>query len=169
MTKKKQKKIDYKTWILVGLSVIGLVLIIAVILSFTQNEKIESSYFHDDEGKIVLTMEREMAALDDSKYEPWITHVVYYHDGSKVTNVRAFYEYSTEEEAKEAFLNLSLGDFADSKKINGRFVIFQVKDTQYKDLTLSELKNNVENLKEIEALILDYEDGYIKQFGKLNL
>ncbi len=163
----KTGTIDHKTWIMVGFAIIALVFVIIAIVKFTKNEKYDSAYFHDDEGKIVLTMDKEAAALDDSKYEPNITHIVYYYRDGVVDNVKAFYEYATEKEAEKAYPNLGLGDFADSKYRSGRFVIFQVKKSNYENLTVESLKADIENLKGINALILDYEDGYINRYATL--
>ena len=153
----RKKGIDLKTWILVGLAAVAFVIVSVAIIVLNQVEKFDSSYFHDGDGKIVLTMNKYYAELDSSEYESDITHVVYYHDGNKVTNARAFYEYKDEAEAKEAFDNLSLGEFAEGKKLSGRFVVFSVKKQQYEDLTVEELKHNIELLKQIHALILDYD------------
>ncbi len=157
VTGRTKKGIDLKTWILVGLAAIAFVIVSVAIVMLNQVERFDSSYFHDGDGKIVLTMDKYYAELDSSEYEPDITHVVYYHDNNKVTNVRAFYEYKDEAEAKEAFDNLSLGEFAEGKKLSGRFVAFAVKKQQYENMTVEELKHNIELLKQIHALILDYD------------
>lgn len=157
MSEKQKKPFDYKTTIWVGLLLVALIVVVMMILKFNQNEKIDSSYFHDDDKKIVLTMDRDNATLDDSEFEPEITHVVYYYEGDKIVSARAFYEYDTEAEAEEANKNLELGEFADSKKINGRFVVFDINNSQYQNLTVTELRKNIELLKQIDALILDYD------------
>lgn len=168
-TKRRARKMDFKTWIMMGVSAVALALVIVAILNFARNEKFDSSYFHNDEKKIVLTMDKEIAALDNSIYEPYITHVVYYRDGDRITGVRAFYEYISDEEARKAYPNLSLGDFANNKKISGRFVVFQVKEAQYKDVTVETLEENIKLLNEIDALILDYNEETIKDYGELIL
>ena len=159
---KKKKPFDYKTTIWVGLALVALIIVIMMILKFNQNETIDSSYFHDADGKIVLSMDKEMSALDDSEWEADVTHVVYYYDGNKIIAARAFYEYATEAEAEEANKHLSLGEFADGKKINGRFIVFDINKSQYEDMTVEDLKESRELLKEIDALILDYDEGYVK-------
>ena len=164
---KNSKKIDLKTWIWVGLFVVALALVIVLIVNFSQNEEYDSSYFHDAEGRIVLTMDQDTAALDDSIYEPNITHIVYYYEGDNIVSVKAFYEYATETEAKTAYEHLGFSDFADSKKLSGRFVVFQVKRAMFDNLTVESLKSDIETMKEINALILDYGDGYINNFAEL--
>ena len=170
MSKKKaeKKQIDYKTWILVGFATVALVIVIGLILNFTQNEKFDSGYFHDTNGKIVLTMTKDKSALENSIYESNITHVVYYYDGNKnIVNARAFYEYKDEEEAKAAYPHLGLGEFADSKKMSGKFVVFQVKKELYTDLTVDKVEESRGLLKEIEALVLDYDDQTINKYPAL--
>lgn len=161
-TEKVVKPFDYKTTIWVGLALVALILVVMAILKFNQNEKIDSSYFHDDDGKIVLTMDKEMSALDDSEWESDVTHVVYYYDGNKIIAARAFYEYATEAEAEEAYKHLDLGTYSSNKKISGRFVIFDVNKAQYENMTVEDLKESRELLKEINALILDYDENYVK-------
>ena len=121
---RKAKPFDYKTTIWIGLFLVAFVIVVMAILKFNQNESFDSSYFHDADGKIVLSMSREMSALDDSEWESDVTHVVYYYEGDKIITARAFYEYATEAEAEEAYKHLNLGEFADSKKINGKFETF---------------------------------------------
>lgn len=165
-TKRKKrvakKPFDYKTTIWVGLALVGLIIVVMLILQFNQNEKIDSSYFHDDDKKIVLSMDKEMSALDNSRWESDVTHMVYYHDGNKITSARAFYEYATEAEAEEAYKHLELGAYSTSKKINGRFVVFDVNKSQYENMTVEDLEASRDLLKEINALILDYDENYVK-------
>lgn len=165
--RKRVKEIDHKTWIWVCLSIIALVFVIIAIVNFSQNESYDSSYFHDGDGRIVLTMDRDSASLDDSIYEPNITHIVYYYEGDNITGVKAFYEYATEAEAKTAYAHLGLGSFADSKRLSGRFIVFNVKRAMYENVTVEFLKNDRELLKDIDALILDYDEGYINNYAEL--
>ena len=160
--KSAAKPFDYKTTIWVGLALVALIIVIMMILKFNQNEKIDSSYFHDEEGKMVLSMDKEISALDDSEWEADVTHVVYYYEGDKIIAARAFYEYATEAEAEEAYKHLDLGNYANGKKINGRFIVFDVNKAQYENMTVEDLKVSRELLKEIDALILDYGEGYVK-------
>lgn len=151
------KPFDYKTWIWVLLAVAALILVIIAIVNFSQNEKFDSSYFHDADGKIVLTMTGETSALDNSEYESDIVHVVYFYDGEKITRGRIFYEYETDAEAEEAYKHLDLSEYATNGKISGRFVVFDINNSLYKDVTVTQLKEDVESLKQADALILDYD------------
>lgn len=161
----EKKKIDIKTWVLVGCAVVALVIVIAVILAFNQSEKIDSSYFKDSDGKIVVTLDKEMAALDDSIYEGDVVHTVYYYDGDKITNARLFYEYYSEDDAKKAYEKLEPNAYLEDKKLNGKFIMFKVNKVLYEDTTVTELKETIEQLEEIDALILDYDENYVETHG----
>ena len=84
-------------------------------------------------------------------------NVVYYYKDDEITSARAFYEYENEADAEEAFKHLNSDSFADSKKINGKFIVFDIKKSRYEDTTVSELRKEIELLKQINALILDYD------------
>lgn len=165
-TTKVVKPFDYKTTIWVGLALVGLIIVIMMILKFNQNEKIDSSYFHDSDGKMVLSMDKEISALDDSEWEADVTHMVYYYEGNKIVAARAFYEYATDAEAEEAYKHLDLGAYSTNKKISGRFIVFDVNKAQYENLTVDDLKESRELLKEIDALILDYDENYVRPHAK---
>ena len=165
MSKKKDfKGIDKKTWILMALATVAFVIVVVVIVIVSRPEKIDSGYFHDDENKIVLTMSGDMSALDDSPYESGVVHVVYYYNGDKIASARVFYEYPDEEMAKIAFSKLEPGEYANNKKLNGKYVIFDLNKTQYEDLTVEELRQNIELLKLINALILDYDENTVNEY-----
>lgn len=162
--KKDLARIDKKTWILMALATVAFIIVVIIIVIMNRPEKIDSSYFHDDNSKIVITMSGDMSALDDSPYESGVVHVVYYYNGDKIINARAFYEYPDEEMAKIAMEKLQVGEYATNKKMSGKFVIFDLNKTQYEDLTVSELKENIELLKAINALILDYDENTVNDY-----
>lgn len=165
MSKKEiRKKFDRKTLIWTIVAAIAFILVVVMIVVMNLPEKFDSSYFHDDNNKIVLTMDKETSALDDSPWESGIVHMVYYHDGKNITNVKAFYEYPNEEMAKIAFSKLEPGEYANNKKLSGRFVIFQIDKSQYEEMTVESLKENIELLKEIDALILDYDENTLSNY-----
>ena len=171
MSKKKDagekpavRKADRKTLIGVIAAVVALILVVIMIVILSLPEKFDSKYFHDTNNKIVLTMDNETSALDDSPYEASIIHLVYYHDGTKVNNMRVFYEYPDEDMAMTAIAELKMGDFAESRKLNGRFIVYQAAKSQYEGMTVEDVKNKVEQLKELDALILEYDENTILEY-----
>ena len=162
---KRTRKLDYKTWILVGCAIVALVAVIAVIIGFNFREKYTSDFFHDADDKFVVTMDYETAALENGPYEPFITHVVYYYNGENITDAKAFYEYANAKDAAEAFDKISVSDYFESKSLNDRFIVLQIKKAQYQDTTLADLKESRELLKDIDAVILDYDDKTLSRYG----
>ena len=156
--KKNDAKKFNKTYVIFGILAAIIVILVVVIVAINLNPKIESSYFHTTDGKIVLTMEDEMFAPDESEWEAPIVHVVYYYGGEKVSGVKIFYEYENEATAKEAYENLEISEFAEGKSLNGRFIVMVARKEFYEDVLVSELKENVEVLEQSGALILDYDE-----------
>lgn len=157
---------NQKTLIMMGLSFVALVIVIIAILMVSFNKPIDSSFFHDSENKIVLTMDKDSASIEGSAYEPYITHMVYYHDGTNITGLEAYYEYESEEVAKAVYDHLEPNGFDDAKYRRGRFVVFKVNKSKYEGATVEEIRREIELLKQIDALILDYDENTLGKYGK---
>lgn len=126
-----------------------LIVVVVVILNLNRYEEIGEGFFDDNERQIVATMNAETAGFEESEWEAPVTRVIYYLDGgNKPTNVRVFYEYDSDEAAREAFSHVSLGDFATSKKLNGRYIIFQAKSAFYKDVMVENLRDEIKTLRD---------------------
>ncbi|MDO4526617.1 MAG: hypothetical protein Q4B87_00810 [Candidatus Saccharibacteria bacterium] len=162
---KRKRKFDLKTWVLVGCAVVALVAVVAIIVGFNFREKYTSDYFHDADGRFVVTMDYKTAALENGPYEPFITHVVYYYDGEKITDAKAFYEYANNQDATEAYNKMAVGEYFDGISLNDRFVVLSIKKTQYEGVTLADLKASRDQLKGIDAVILDYDDKTLSKYG----
>lgn len=153
MVKRKRAKVDKQKIFWVCAAIVALVCVIVAIVNINQVEPIDDDYFTDSDTKIVATMDADTAGYDDTDWEPPITRIVYYVDGEgKIENMRIFYEYEDEETAREAIKNVDGSRFAVGKKLNGRYIIFQAKDSQYKGLTADELKRNLESMRDAEAI-----------------
>ena len=142
--------------IIIGVFVVIFVVILAIILARTSfYEDISDDYFESDDTKLVLSLNKEMAAYENGEYEPDITRVVYYYNGDKVTGVRVFYDYDSEEEAKEAneFVVLSDKDWTTGKKLNGKYIIFEVERSQYNNLTTDMVRDNIERMRAIGGTV----------------
>lgn len=162
---KRTRKFDAKTWFSVGCATVALVVVIAIIIGFNFREKYTSDYFHDTDGKFVVTMDYRTAALENGPYEPFITHVVYYYNGENITDAKAFYEYANTQDAAEAYEKITVSDYFENKSLNDRFVVLQIKKAQYEDATLADLKESRERLKGIDAVISDYNDKTLGEYG----
>ena len=148
--KRRVRRSDKIRWGWMGFAFLALVVVVIAIVQVNQLEPIDSSYFVSDDSKIVASMDAEMAAFENSEWEAPMTYVVYYvgADG-KIENVRVFYEYNTEAEAREAMRYVGLGDFATQKKLNGRYIILQAKASQYEGTTADEIRENIRGLESV--------------------
>ena len=167
MSKKKVgDKNRTKTLIMMGASFVVLVVVVILIVTIFWNKPVDSCFFHDSDDKIVITMDKETASIEGSAFEPYITHMVYYHDGKNITGLEAYYEYESEDVAKAVYDYLKPNGFADSKYRNGRFVVFKVNKSKYEGVTVDEIKDELERLKQIDAVILDYDENTLGKYGK---
>ncbi len=151
---KRVQKVDKKAIFWGILAALALAVVIVFIVVLNQEEPIDEGYFKTDETKIVMTMDDEMASFEDSEYEPGITHVVYLHDGNKITGVKVYYEYETDEEAGVAYDNLAM-DYFVSKRRNGRYIVLQARGDEYEGLTVEQIERQFENMKAAGALIVE--------------
>ncbi len=123
--------------------VVALVAVVVILIVLNNHEeKIDESYFVSNDNKIIATMDKEIASYDNSEYEPPITRIVYYLAGEKVDNVKLFFEYENEEDAKVAFENITMEDkpWAANKKLNGKYIVFDFIKEQYDRLTAEQVR-----------------------------
>ena len=125
------------------------VLIIAIIIVaviFATKSSLNDSYFVSDGSKYVLTVDRDMLETEDKENSPIKTHIVYYYSGDAITGVTTYMEFDNDATAKAA---LDLYKNADqtgvkSLKTDGKYLVVEMTEDQYKDLTVSDVKQQVE-------------------------
>jgi len=130
----------------------GLLVIVGLILFFSRQEPIPDDYFVTDDKKIVLSLDKEIASFENGEFEPEFTRIVYYRDGDKISNVKVYYEYETEEEAREAYDKISIEEFATAKRLNGRYIVLQARGDTFEGLTVDEVQRQVESFRAAGAL-----------------
>ena len=82
-------------------------------------------------------------------FQPENTYIVYKNDGEKITGHETYTDYASEESAKEALKGYTEADranFADIKT-DGQYVVVVYKDEEYKDYTLSLVKQAYKDYK----------------------
>lgn len=141
---KRAKKLNLKTFYNVLIFVALVAVVVVLIVMNNNNNKIEitDDYFVSDDSKYVSTMDKEITNYENSEYEPPISHMVYYISGDMVSDIKLFYEYDDEDDAKEAYDNISMDDkkWATGKTLNGKYIIFQFVKDEYKGMTAEEAK-----------------------------
>lgn len=125
------------------------VLVIAVVIVaviFATKSSLNDAYFVSDGSKYVLTVDRDMLETEDKENSPIKTHIVYYYSGDAITGVTTYMEFDNDATAKAA---LDLYKNADqtgvkSLKTDGKYLVVEMTEDQYKDLTASDVKQQVE-------------------------
>ena len=125
------------------------VLVIAVVIVaviFATKSSLNDAYFVSDDSKYVLTVDRDMLETEDKENSPIKTHIVYYYSGDAITGVTTYMEFDNDATAKAA---LDLYKNADqtgvkSLKTDGKYLVVEMTEDQYKDLTASDVKQQVE-------------------------
>lgn len=126
-----------------------LVAVIAVIVVTNQAEPIPEGYFTSDDVKLVLALDKTEAAYEENvEYAPEMTYIVYDYSGEKITGARIYFEYADEAAAKEANAHITLSNknWAASRRLNGKYIVFTVKREQYENLSTEKVRENIKSL-----------------------
>ncbi len=151
--KKQKQKNKNLIAIIVAIAAVVVAIVAALVigLNLGLSDKINDEYFVSDGRKIVLSLNDEMSGFIDGEFEPGITHLVYYYSGDKINDVKIFFVYDDEEEAELAYD--SIGDtyeeWASSKEINGKYLIFKTDSELYEDLSAERLRSDIESMKAV--------------------
>lgn len=140
--------------------IIGIIAIVAIIFAIVfavKGATINDAYFVSDGSKLVINLDNDYD--DNVVVAPIKSHLVYYYSGDKITGVKYYYEFSSNEKALEAYNELkSNDDFNESEiALNGKYIIFTFPSSQYEGTTVEDVKSymqiveNGSGTTEIEA------------------
>lgn len=146
MAKKTNKK---KNIIITAAVVVAAVVAIVVGIVVSREPALDDSFFVSDETKLVMSLNDDIAALEEGPYEPPVTHLVYYYDGDRVTNLKIYFAYDNEMEAETAFNNINMKgkDFATTKRRNGKYIIFDAVKARYEGMTVEQVQRNINAMR----------------------
>lgn len=149
MTKRESERKELWKNLLSALAVATVIVAIALVAGFSWRERYDEDYFVSDDTKLVIAMDSEIASFEDGEFEPETTYVVYYYTGDTVRGMQVFYAYDSNEEAKLANENITVDgkDWAVSKSLNGKYIIFSVTSDQYENLSATSVKNIIESMR----------------------
>ncbi len=160
MKKKKENVKDKNIKLISIVAVIAVVVVTVIIavvigLNLNQTEQIPDNYFVSDNTKLVMSLDDETTAFQDGEFEPSLTHIVYYYSGDKIENVKIFFVYGDEEEAKAAYDGIGddYKEWAKNKKLNGKYIIFQADDSFYNGLDVEQIRENIESAKAVGGAV----------------
>ena len=146
----KSNKSNASKFAIFGISIAAVIaIIIGIVVAIKANPTINDDYFVSDGSKYVINM-----SMDDESSDEGIVgmHIVYYYSGDTVTGAKSFYEFKDEATAKAAYDELKNASDEDtgSYSLNGKYVVLAADDDTIKNLTVDEVKSQVEfyeNLK----------------------
>lgn len=144
--------------VIFSILIVVLLVVVIVTLSLMNRVQYTDDYFVTDDTKIVLSMDADESAFENSAYVPPITHVVYYYSGDTINNVKVFYEYKNEQVAKKANSNLPTDDkeWATGKALNGKYVIYDMKKEEFEGLSAEDIRSSVESIMESQGFDREY-------------
>lgn len=159
--KSKKSKKDNKN-LIIGCcaAFVLLVAIIITIVVVVNNNSLNDNYFVSDGSKYVLTIEADETDEED-QYAPLKTHQVFTYEGDKITGMKTYYVYADNDSAKAAFdaLKEAIGDQeAALIEQNGKYVIITAEEESYKDLTTSDVKQQIELWESLKNMNYDDTD-----------
>ena len=173
----KSKKDNKNVIIGVVCAVVAVIVIaiIAAVVATSGKSGLSDVYFQSDGQKYVLTIETDQTAIEetDEAYVPVKTHLVYTYSGDQITGLKLYYEYADEDTAKKALEEMKsaagsedLGEVV----VEGKYVIATAPEDQYKDLTASDVKAQIEFMESLKNMNLedygtDSTDGEVVEEG----
>jgi len=132
--------------------VAGAVLVVAaivvgvVMINKNKGEVLNDDFFKTDSTKIVISN----SGGDGT--DPTVAkkvHQVYSIDGDKITGLKVYSEFESEQAAKDADAKpevaeaMKTGMYKDHK-VNGKFIVVTMADSAYQDVTVEQLKTTAE-------------------------
>ncbi len=160
----KAKKKDNKNLItcICAAVVVIAIIIIAVVVATRGTTQLSDAYFVSDDTKYVLTMENDGEDADEEdEYPPIKTHLVYNYSGDEITGMTTYMEYADEATAKAAYEAYKNADQEGVKSlsVNGKYLVVEMTEENYKDLTASDVKQQVEFMEMLKNMDLsDYDE-----------
>ena len=150
MEKEKTEEMKKKSTIaiIVGIVIMILIAIVAIIVFYVnKSDTIGDDYFVSDGTKLVVNMDGDTASVSEGEQSPVAVHRVYYYSGDNINDMKIFFEYADDEQAKLADETMSdeYAEWAESKKVNGKYIVFKVKKLLYDGMTTSGIRRMMDD------------------------
>ena len=136
--------------IIVGAVLAIAIVVVAVVLINNRGETLDDNFFKTDNSKIVISNSGDGSDPSVAKK----VHQVYFVDGDKITGLKIYSEFESEQAAKDADARpeiaeaMKSGNYKDHK-VQGKFIIITLNDTMYKDVTVEQLRSTAELLNKV--------------------
>ena len=128
--------------------VIAAVVIGIIVINKNKDEVLDDNFFKTSDTKIVMS-------TTSNSTDPTVAkkvHQVYTIDGDKITGLKVYSEFESEQAAKDADAKpevaeaMKSGNYKDHK-VQGKFIIVTMSDELYKSLTVEQLKMTAQALE----------------------
>lgn len=133
----------------------GAVLVIAVIIGIVvinnnKGEVLNDDFFKTSDSKIVISNTTNSSDSSVAKK----VHQVYTIDGDKITGLKVYSEFESEQAAKDADAKPEVAEAMQSgmykdHKVQGKYIIVTMSDEVYQSLTVEQLKMTAEALEQV--------------------
>ncbi len=129
-------------------AVLVIVAVVLAVIFMNKGEVLDDNFFKTSDSKIVMTTTSDSTDPTVAKK----VHQVYTIDGDKITGLKVYSEFESEQAAKDADAKpevqeaMSTGVYKDHK-VQGKFIIITMKDEVYQSLTVEQLKATAEALE----------------------
>ena len=148
--------------LIIGICVAVIAVVVICVAAFfaTRSPKIDDSYFVSDGTKYVIQMDSDELMSDGVSNVPTKAYYVYTYSGDKITGMFIYAEFANESTAKTALEEYKKADQDGVKGIstNGKYVVIEMTDEQYSDMTASELKTYIDFMNSSEDVDIDDSD-----------
>lgn len=154
----RKKKIWQDKRMVAGVVTVLIVVIVVIlaVVSATYQEPIPDGYFVSDDTKLVLSLPAEVSSFEENPdFEPMVTRIVYEYDDDKITGAKIYFEYENADLAKEADRNITMDqkDWATSRRVNGKYIVFGVKPEQYSGMTATQVRDDILSMQAAGAMV----------------
>lgn len=125
--------------------VVAVAIIAIVMINKNKDEVLDDNFFKTSDSKIVLSTTSDSSDPAVAKK----VHQVYTIDGDKITGLKVYSEFESEQAAKDADSKpeieeaMKSGNYKDHK-VQGKFIIVTMSDSMYQSLTVEQLKMSAE-------------------------
>lgn len=134
--------------------VVVVIVVAAIFATRGSSPKLSDDYFVSDDTKYVLTVDGDEAYEEDEEFAPVKTHVVYNYSGDTITGVTTYMEYTDEATAKTVYdvYKNEEQDGVKSVSLNGKYLVVEMTEDQYADITASDVKQQIEFMEMLKNI-----------------
>ena len=146
---KRKRMINFKT--LFSVAIVALLIVVVTVLVIMNNNPVyNENYFKSDNTKLVLRLDNDYP--EDDEKSPIRTYMVYYYSGDTINNVKQFYQFKSDEVAKNVIEETKKLEMNWVKEISlsGSYIIFELTEDQYEGVTTTQIRESIESIEVLD-------------------